>query len=579
MRPYIICIIAALAILVIAALASSGAVVSAFMQIGVARGFGVLMTGVPRMALLVLLIVFTIHYATPRLLVRGKYVRYIAILGAMSLVGTAISVVCESWLRIALGAMMVPEVLDTLYIWGYVISNSVLVVMLMGGLSVMELYARWRGQVEYENLLSARCQDNIAMLKSRFDAESLLSNLAEIERDIRQGMECVQRKIERLSDDLSHQLYEMPAIQDLGQEDRDGSALSTITDLIVSSRYRLLRWTALELLVIMVSFGAFFPCFQLNMSHMDSMGMAIALSLLNGAVIVNRFLVFPYFRKTGRLATYLMSISVPVVIVGGMAFLASFRTFCGISGSSTLTIFMAILSSFGTMIALGLFWVGTGAFMCLQHRIRTDRRIAALSANGRQVEYSILQKQLNPHFVFNALNNIDFLAEEDSGEAADMMARLRSLLMYQLMDSRKEYTTIGNELEYLRSYLALEKMRHDIFEFDIRCEGNKDCHVPTLLFMPFVENAVKHSTVIEGRRQIGIEVRECDDTVSFSCRNTFRSPAAAAVSKGGIGIKNTERRLHLLFGPAYSLSQKAEDDIFVSFLLIPKHHEMYHSRR
>ena len=555
-------------IFLIAALISSGAVVSAFLEVGDSRGFEIFEVALPRIILLILLLAITQYYAIPKLLLKEDYGKYAFLTGMLCVMCTLVSICLENRIKIVFGAHL--EAIDfySVYIWAYVISNSTLLFILVGGISGLAIYNKWEKQYKIEKAISIAYQENINILKSRFDTSRLMLFLDEIIAELRIKGEHVQDKIAALSEHLRHQLYDLPPIIAI-TETKIHPSDSLITSLLISPRLRLFRWICMETLIALISLGAFFPCFQLSFTFTNLIGFATPFVILNLAVCMNYFIVFPYFIKHQSLTKYLIAISIPVIIIGIIAFVANFISYSEICRPSLLVSSIALISSFGTTVALELFWVGTSGFLSLQHWMRTDRKIILLAKENREVEYSILKKQLNPHFLFNVLNNIDFLYEENPKGALDMVNKFKEMLNYQLIESQKQYTTVGDEIEFLKSYLTLEGMRHDVFEYEIYCNVDTQIRIPTLLLIPIVENAVKHSAVVDNRRVIHITVSLEVEQLLFHCSNTYHPKVRKENGYGGIGLSNIQMRLDLLFDGRYSFTQHKESGYFVTTLKIP----------
>lgn len=185
-------------------------------------------------------------------------------------------------------------------------------------------------------------------------------------------------------------------------------------------------------------------------------------------------------------------------------------------------------------------------------------------------EYAFLKKQINPHFLFNVLNNIGILAADEPFEASAMLAELRRLIGYQLRHASDSETTVDSEIAFLRTYLNLARTRIDGLEYKIETDGEVgQISVPTLLFATFVENAVKHSAPSGGRRQISVRFTETRRGLVFICENTIGPVESCRSDKaGGLGLANTLRRLELLYGSEFSYQSRASASVYSVVLRI-----------
>lgn len=202
-----------------------------------------------------------------------------------------------------------------------------------------------------------------------------------------------------------------------------------------------------------------------------------------------------------------------------------------------------------------------GTLLLQYHRHLRERELAATRLRGELADARMqaLRMQLNPHFLFNALNSIAMLVRDAEREAAvDTLEALSDLLRYVLDDSRRQEVPLRRELEFVERYLAMEKIRfQDRLVVCTKVEPDAlDALVPNLVLQPIVENAIRH----------GVENRASPTTVTVGAstdRQMLRlwisddgpgvRDTAAARSSRGVGISNTRRRLAQLYGDEASL--------------------------
>ncbi|SDG15467.1 sensor histidine kinase [Chitinophaga filiformis] len=205
--------------------------------------------------------------------------------------------------------------------------------------------------------------------------------------------------------------------------------------------------------------------------------------------------------------------------------------------------------SFMTLVLI----VASAAVKFFQRWISDARLIHDLELANANGELEQLKNQINPHFLFNMLNNANVLIEDDPKKASQVLVKLSDLLRYQLYDSSREKVLLTSEIHFLEDFLNLEKVRRDNFNFLISKEGElSGVQVPPLLFISFVENAVKHNNDAAKLSYLNLYFDVCDDELFFKCVNS--KPALKAVSKsGGLGLANIKRRLELLFPSSHDL--------------------------
>ena len=160
---------------------------------------------------------------------------------------------------------------------------------------------------------------------------------------------------------------------------------------------------------------------------------------------------------------------------------------------------------------------------------------------------------------------------EDPAFAERMLRRFRNLIDYQLGLSLRTHTTLRDEISFLTDYLELEKSRRSAFGFGILGAPELlDTRVPVLLFIPFVENAVKFCGTADGRiPRVDVSFSRTEAGLCFRCVNTFSPGSPLSGTSGGLGIGNTRRRLELLYGSRFSLRTKPTDTDFTLTLTIP----------
>ena len=182
-----------------------------------------------------------------------------------------------------------------------------------------------------------------------------------------------------------------------------------------------------------------------------------------------------------------------------------------------------------------------------------ERRGLELQASLAQARLQALRMQMNPHFLFNTLNSIASLVQEDGKKAEEMITSLGELLRLTLRGTDRQEVTVREELQFLERYLHIEKTRFgERLQIDRAIDPDTlNGLVPILILQPLVENAVKHgieTQIAPGR--IRLEIRRRGDQLSFIVTDNGRSPAASANGelREGIGLGNTRSRLKELYG-------------------------------
>jgi two-component system, LytTR family, sensor kinase len=186
-------------------------------------------------------------------------------------------------------------------------------------------------------------------------------------------------------------------------------------------------------------------------------------------------------------------------------------------------------------------------------------------------ELALLRSQVNPHFLFNTLNNIYSLVYKKSEDAPEAVMKLSSIMRYMLYDATSDKVLLEKEIEYLKSFIELQKLRlrqQDFVEINIHGVVNGRTIAPMLL-IPFVENAFKHSSKNAPNPGIRINLIIEPQQIQFIVTNHIRkSSETAGDPSGGIGLHNIQRRLDLLYPGKHSLVITEDQDIFTVKLVI-----------
>jgi two-component system, LytTR family, sensor kinase len=207
-----------------------------------------------------------------------------------------------------------------------------------------------------------------------------------------------------------------------------------------------------------------------------------------------------------------------------------------------------------------------------------------LEASVKEIELNNLKSQLNPHFIFNALNSIRALVDENPEKSKQAINQLSNILRNSLVADKRSLTKFGDELKMVKDYLGLESIRFEErlrTEFDID-PASKGFLVPPLMIQTLVENGVKHgiSKLTEGG-MIQLQAKVENDRLRISIRNSGQYFLNGHKKRGGLGLSNTTQRLKLLYGKEAHFAISNESNSFVlTELTIPHltNHESINSR-
>jgi len=175
-------------------------------------------------------------------------------------------------------------------------------------------------------------------------------------------------------------------------------------------------------------------------------------------------------------------------------------------------------------------------------------------------ELNFLKSQINPHFLFNSLNNVYSLVYNKSENALDAIAKLSSMLRYSLYEN-EEYIPVSKELEYINGFIGLEAYRH---AFEISLDMNiderlSDIQIAPFIFIPFIENAFKHGDLSDEKNPLRIRLYRDGKDLNFTVKNLFGKREKDEV--GGIGIANVKKRMDYIYGDQYELNIDISENI------------------
>jgi sensor histidine kinase YesM len=208
------------------------------------------------------------------------------------------------------------------------------------------------------------------------------------------------------------------------------------------------------------------------------------------------------------------------------------------------------------------------AYRLLLDRLREDRIKAETQNENLKTELSFLRSQVSPHFMFNVMNNMVALARKKSDILEPSLIKLSSLLRYMLYETDDEEVSLQKEIEYLQSYIDLQKQRFaDNAKIDVSLNdvvGQLRIH--PMLLIPFVENAFKHGTGMF-MPEIAIRLKTDQRKLLFEVSNRYSVNGKEIKDRSsGIGLTNVRRRLNLLYGDNHKL-QIEKDDTFYTVKL------------
>ncbi|MEM1319626.1 MAG: histidine kinase [Bacteroidota bacterium] len=279
-------------------------------------------------------------------------------------------------------------------------------------------------------------------------------------------------------------------------------------------------------------------------------------------VYLNLYILIPRFLLQGKIWYYLFFTVISIFINLELAFTLTFPVVYdinGMDGQQTSALAMLVDDFVETASVLGM----AMGIHIVRRFLRNQKKLRELQTASLKTELAFLKHQINPHFLFNSLNNIYVQNRKKPADASESILLLSDLLRYQLYDCAKEKVYLKGEIEYLKNYLKLDKLRKNISEVDFDVEGSPEGKlVAPFIFIPFVENAVKHGLSIDSESFIKIQFILREQELKFSIKNSKPQNGYQKL-KGGIGLTNVKRRLNLLYPNKYQLDVRDGESSYI----------------
>ncbi|MCF8243345.1 MAG: histidine kinase [Melioribacteraceae bacterium] len=215
--------------------------------------------------------------------------------------------------------------------------------------------------------------------------------------------------------------------------------------------------------------------------------------------------------------------------------------------------------------------VTTALIIFVVHEWFKKEKLRLETQKGKlEAELKYLKNQINPHFLFNTINNIYSLVLEESAKAPRALLKLSDMMNYLLYESNADKIELSKEIQNLQDYIELEKFRYGdklevIFNYEVR---SSDITIPPLMLLPFVENAFKHGAGESLESSwIHINLNEANHHLTFKVENSIDEKVGTKNEEnGGIGLSNVKKRLELMFHNKHKLKTLKSSESFIIIL-------------
>lgn len=276
----------------------------------------------------------------------------------------------------------------------------------------------------------------------------------------------------------------------------------------------------------------------------------VYLTLLIAPVYLHNLILIPKFLLKQRYTIYLAYLGLLIFVI---SFVFSFKDHN----------FKADLLKYILLLTLA------ASMNMLKRQITTEIKNKNAALLQRDMELNSLKAQINPHFLFNTLNNIYALTLNNSPEAPNIVLQLAGLMRYQLESTKKNLVSLDEEIKFLKQYFELEKMRVGdkvSLEFNINLD-KYTLWIPPMILMTFVENAFKHGINTSNNKSwIKILINSNKQVLTMKVENTKSNYKTPIARFGGFGLKNVKRRLTLTLPNKYKIKVSENKDIYTTII-------------
>jgi two-component system LytT family sensor kinase len=299
--------------------------------------------------------------------------------------------------------------------------------------------------------------------------------------------------------------------------------------------------------------------------------MALPLAFIISYLTVHVF-IKKYYNKGKKLKFWILQITVTVILLLARRFINYYIMYPRYFPHAL----QVPLFSFGKLIVeLVNLYLITGVyslFYFVRSWYEERQKAQSLLQEKTMAELELLKSQVQPHFIFNALNNIYSTALKTSPETAKLIAHLSNLLNYNLYEAKQNFVSLSSEIAYLQHYIELQKNRYGSkldASINIYDEIN-DLYIAPLLLLPLIENSFKHGIANSIKQGwIRVDVSRQTDNFSIKIENSIEEKEQQNEFKnGGIGISNVQKRLHLIYPDAHELKIAQQPHSYLVILKI-----------
>ncbi|MDN6280986.1 MAG: histidine kinase [Psychroflexus sp.] len=348
----------------------------------------------------------------------------------------------------------------------------------------------------------------------------------------------------------------------------DQSKQDLFLAFLLEKKYRLYRHISSIVFFLLILINA--KLFKEFEGSYDLYSTLALFSVMLAFFYSNMYILIPLFLDRKKYINYTLNFGL-MLIVSFIAIKLYNNTFIEPHRIRTRDIELSLFSEFLYFSVLATpFILSSTALKLFQRWIQNNNKIRELENKALKSELKALKNQINPHFLFNMLNNLNVLIRSDQEKASQVTIKLSDFLRHHLYENNMPSVLLSSEVKFIEDFLGLEKIRRDHFIYQIQTDETfeKQTRIPPNIFTVFVENAIKHSVDAEQESEIVISFEKIEDQLIFKCTNTkplYISPK----KQHGVGLENVKRRLNLLYPKQHVLTMVDEKTSYYINLKLP----------
>jgi sensor histidine kinase YesM len=330
-------------------------------------------------------------------------------------------------------------------------------------------------------------------------------------------------------------------------------------------------WTCFLLLIITILTAATFQesTSTPSLQYLIKLSFGFILTPALVAFYLCYLLLFPKYikhKKTLLTITYGLLISIVAALAGGLVLSLTFGSSFMFKDNYSSFFGEIILMSFIAFIC-GIIGFIIKGFICWYEELKVKE---ALVIKNQKLKLALVKTKLDPHFLFNTINNIDVLILKSPENGSNYLNKLSDILRFMLFETEDEFISLTKEIEYIKKYIDLQKIRTSNSNYvNLKIEGSTEgIKIAPMILISYIENAFKHATNKKINNAITIRIKINNDQINFKCQNKSKLNKINIQKNNSIGNSLLRSRLDLIYKHLYTLEVTNENELYSVSLIL-----------